>query len=280
MNKPKAGRVTTRFVVTIGALLLVTNIVLGSVLMVLSTAAFRTLIRQHMLSLSTTAAGLLDGDALGALTEADVGNQAYNDILNRLSVFQSKSDVIYIYAVRQVGADDYVFTVDPDPEKPAAFGSPVVVTEGLRQAARGNTTAYTEMQERLDAQIQAHTAAFGVAVFDINLLKEVNDRHGHAAGDRVIRAAAEVISDVFGPERTYRIGGDEFVAVALHATESAMTALLVQVEENVKHCGRELSLSAGAAVYRPGQDRVFQDVFVRSDRIMYQKKEAFHSRRH
>lgn len=65
MKKTKAGSLTTRYVLAIGALLLVTNIVLGTVLMLQSTTAFRTLVRKNMLDLATTAAGLLDGDALG-----------------------------------------------------------------------------------------------------------------------------------------------------------------------------------------------------------------------
>ena len=52
MKKTKAGSLTTRYVLAIGALLLVTNIVLGTVLMLQSTTAFRTLVRKNMLDLA------------------------------------------------------------------------------------------------------------------------------------------------------------------------------------------------------------------------------------
>lgn len=441
MKKTKAGSLTTRYVLAIGALLLVTNIVLGTVLMLQSTTAFRTLVRKNMLDLATTAAGLLDGDALGALTEDDVGKESYNDVLDKLTVFQSNSDVEYIYAVRQVGAEEFVFTVDPDPVNPGEFGEDVVVTYALRQAGKGiaavddhpvqdewgnfysayspvfnskgevagiigvdfssewyerqiqentlsisllsllfvvagaavvlmitrklrqrfnalgdnlgvlsaemdelmsqisgageqsheepdspagdgdervrdeleelgdkiqsmqeelkrylsfvhaqaytdaltqvgNTTAYMELQRDLNGQISRKTAAFGIAVFDINLLKLVNDRYGHIAGDSVIRGAAEAISTVFGVGQTFRIGGDEFVAVVPEVTEQKLERRLAQVDERVRGFNAqhpwELSVSAGASVYQPETDNCFQDVFVRADQRMYQNKEEFH----
>jgi sensor histidine kinase regulating citrate/malate metabolism len=137
LKKKRVSSLTTRFVVFIGAVLFVTNIVLGTVLMRQSTSAFRTLIRNNMLALANTAAELLDGDSLRALTEEDVGSERCNDVLNKLKAFQSNIDIEYIYSVRQVGEDEFVFTVDADPENPAEFGEPVLVTDALRQAAKG-----------------------------------------------------------------------------------------------------------------------------------------------
>lgn len=136
MRRTKKSSLTTRYVLVVGALLLITNIILGSVLMRQSTTALQGLIRKNMLDISNTAAGLLDGDALGTLTEEDVGGPVFNDVLSKLSVFQANNDIAFIYAVRQVGEDEFVFTVDPDPVNPGAFGDPVLVTEALRQAAK------------------------------------------------------------------------------------------------------------------------------------------------
>lgn len=50
--------------------------------------------------------------------------------------------------------------------------------------------------------------------FDINNLKKVNDVYGHSEGDKHIIAAANVISQSFGINgKSYRTGGDEFIAV-------------------------------------------------------------------
>lgn len=52
----------------------------------------------------------------------------------------------------------------------------------------------------------------GVACFDLNGLKQINDKFGHSAGDRLIQCAAASIWRAF-PDRTYRVGGDEFVVL-------------------------------------------------------------------
>jgi diguanylate cyclase (GGDEF)-like protein len=53
-----------------------------------------------------------------------------------------------------------------------------------------------------------------VLMIDLDGFKQVNDRHGHEAGDRVLRALADCMRDVLRCEDVYgRIGGDEFIAV-------------------------------------------------------------------
>lgn len=146
----------------------------------------------------------------------------------------------------------------------------------------GNTTAYMELRQQLEEHIAAREAAFGIAVFDINLLKLVNDRFGHTAGDHIIQGAARAISDVFGVEHTYRIGGDEFVALANQVTEEELERRLEQVEEHIRDFNRRqgeqgtLSMSKGAALFQPGRDSSFQEVFIRADDAMYAQKDAFH----
>ena len=75
MKTTKQYKVTTRFVLLFGTLLLLTNIILGVVMMNFSRNAVRDLVRKNMLDIATTAADLVDGDALGALTEDDVGKK-------------------------------------------------------------------------------------------------------------------------------------------------------------------------------------------------------------
>lgn len=49
---------------------------------------------------------------------------------------------------------------------------------------------------------------------DVNGLHELNNKKGHAAGDKMLQKVAHVIQEQFGSKDTYRIGGDEFVAFA------------------------------------------------------------------
>ena len=147
----------------------------------------------------------------------------------------------------------------------------------------GNTNAYQEELRSLDEQIRSGSAAFCAVVLDIDNLKTVNDRYGHACGDRIIRGAAEVITGVFGADRTYRIGGDEFLAIPLNMTEEEANAQWDKLQSGMDafnsspdHPATKLALSMGAAAYRPGVDSCFQEVFVRADETMYENKNRHH----
>ncbi len=128
---------TTRYVLAFGILLLLANTLLGVVILYQSRATVESLINKNMLDVVKSAAGILDGDALGALTEADVDGEVFRDIENKLIVFQGHEDIRYIYAVKQVDENKFVFTVDPDPVDPGAFGEEIVLTDALVRAGKG-----------------------------------------------------------------------------------------------------------------------------------------------
>ncbi|KRC68192.1 diguanylate cyclase [Achromobacter sp. Root83] len=53
-----------------------------------------------------------------------------------------------------------------------------------------------------------------ILAFDLDQFKSINDRHGHQAGDKVLKSFAEIARDVMGPEAILaRIGGEEFAAL-------------------------------------------------------------------
>ncbi|MGO2795826.1 MAG: GGDEF domain-containing protein [Lactobacillus delbrueckii] len=55
--------------------------------------------------------------------------------------------------------------------------------------------------------------SIGVAFMDLNGLKEANDELGHDAGDELLISAGQIISQAFGRDYVYRVGGDEFVVL-------------------------------------------------------------------
>lgn len=137
MKRRRRLNFMTRYVVVVGVLLLAANLALGVIGYQRSTDMIKALINKDMLDLANTAAALIDGDELGALTEEDVGSPVYGNILERLSAFQNHADIHYIYAIRQAGEEEFVFTVDADPDDPADFGEDVVVTPGMIRAGQG-----------------------------------------------------------------------------------------------------------------------------------------------
>ena len=147
-----------------------------------------------------------------------------------------------------------------------------------------NKSAYLEVVEELQKQIERGTATFSVAVFDINLLKEMNDNHGHAYGDKMICASASVMAGVFGRDRVYRIGGDEFIAVVEGATKEDMKAYfdaidvaLAKLHEDEKM--KDADFCKGAATFDEEDDHEYNSVFKRADTRMYKQKVAYHKGR-
>ena len=146
-----------------------------------------------------------------------------------------------------------------------------------------NPASYKLATENLEKQIREGVARFAVVMFDLNRLKQINDRYGHKAGDQAIKIAAGLICRAFPYSSVYRIGGDEF-AVILQGVEYENRASLImefdkRVEENkakAQAAYEAVSIARGISVYDPQVDSTYQQVFERADTEMYKKKNAFH----
>ncbi len=58
----------------------------------------------------------------------------------------------------------------------------------------------------------------GIIFSDLNGLKTMNDNHGHSAGDKLIKDAANILKDIFPNQEIYRAGGDEFMVLLRNTT--------------------------------------------------------------
>jgi diguanylate cyclase (GGDEF)-like protein/PAS domain S-box-containing protein len=115
----------------------------------------------------------------------------------------------------------------------------------------------------------------GVIYVDVDGLKAINDRFGHAQGDEALRAVADVLragireSDVVG-----RVGGDEFVILAEDdpdVTRELVARLRRRIDRANEKAGRQfrLSLSIGAVDWEPGEQVTLQELIERADQRMY-----------
>ena len=137
MKKKTTFRFTTVYVIVLSVLLLLTNIILGAVLMHQSVTSVTALVRKSMLDIVRTAADIVDGERLGSLKAEDVGGPVFEEVKKELSAFQNNIDIEYIYAVREEGEGRFIFTVDADPVNPADFGEEVLITKALVSASQG-----------------------------------------------------------------------------------------------------------------------------------------------
>ena len=114
----------------------------------------------------------------------------------------------------------------------------------------------------------------GVAYFDLNGLKETNDRYGHEAGDKLIRQAAQNINAVF-TKHTYRIGGDEFAVIASDITKEEFETGIQNVCELMN--GNRISIALGHSWMEESSN--LQEQLKDADQKMYADKERAHMER-
>ncbi len=146
--------------------------------------------------------------------------------------------------------------------------------------AVGNTAAYIDRTNKINDQIKDGTADFSVIVFDLNGLKQINDRYGHELGDKALMDTADVISKVFLKENVYRIGGDEFLVILPHSDEDKIKKLFGILDEELEAENKKekfpLYISKGYSIYEKGKDSEFKNVSHRADVNMYRDKDNFY----
>jgi diguanylate cyclase (GGDEF)-like protein len=130
----------------------------------------------------------------------------------------------------------------------------------------------------------AHAKRYGTSAaliyIDLDGFKAVNDRHGHAAGDALLKAVAAVLArHIRASDVVARLGGDEFAVLLWHLTEDDAQNKARLLETAVTrttgtHAGATFSAgaSAGATLLLPLDQPA--DVLDRADRDMYRRKGA------
>lgn len=121
-------------------------------------------------------------------------------------------------------------------------------------------------------QLLAEQQGFTFALMDVDDFKTINDRHGHAEGDRSLIRIADTLMQLFGAE-VFRYGGDEFAVIAFAPPE--VTARKIDaLNARLKRTGGAYLLKTCAGVYwvEPGNDTNL--VFERADSALYQAKQT------
>lgn len=168
------------------------------------------------------------------------------------------------------------------------------LTERLSQARRAaERQALTDpltgianrraMDAELDRILADDAAEVALLHLDLDLFKQVNDTHGHAAGDHVLRTVADILgSETRRDDLAVRIGGDEFLLIVRHTTDPAALTklarrLIARIEQPLTFGDRLFRLSASvgltatpAYAERPTADRLLAD----TDAALYRAKSS------
>jgi diguanylate cyclase (GGDEF)-like protein len=146
----------------------------------------------------------------------------------------------------------------------------------------GNRRYFEEMLARAISSADRSGARFGLLAIDLNDFKPVNDRHGHATGDRLLQLVADRLrSAVRGEDFCARLGGDEFAVIALGVDNADAMAevarkLRDQLSEPYHLDALQITSSAsvGWALY-PDAANDAARLMLLADEGMYQDKQRF-----
>jgi len=113
-------------------------------------------------------------------------------------------------------------------------------------------------------------------VIDINDLKRVNDQHGHAAGDVVVRAVAETLRTALRPtDLCCRTGGDEFMVLMPDTDASTARQVMSRVRAEMIRTGSRSAVPVSVSIGRttwPDDGRQASRLVEKADRAMYAEK--------
>lgn len=143
-----------------------------------------------------------------------------------------------------------------------------------------NRIAYEKYLESLSEEIKEHgTDDFAIVMFDVNNLKQINDKFGHDMGDVYLKNCCKLICDSFKRSPIFRIGGDEFVAILHDEDLNNREALIKIMREKMAEMAtldlniwEKISIASGMAEYKKGSNDSIKDVIKRADILMYENK--------
>ncbi|HYB18541.1 MAG TPA: GGDEF domain-containing protein [Streptosporangiaceae bacterium] len=158
---------------------------------------------------------------------------------------------------------------------------------GLLNAATWESEAMIELARAVRTR-----TPLSIALVDIDHFKAVNDRYGHLAGDKALRAVTEVLRSHLRPyDLAGRFGGEEFALLLPHAREidainvaerlrAYIAAMAIPVSDYDQSAGHiTLTISVGVAAL-DGPNRELADLLAAADAALYHAKETGRNKTH
>ena len=147
-------------------------------------------------------------------------------------------------------------------------------------------------QERFAAEVAVahrHGRPLSLLMIDVDFFKRVNDRHGHLAGDEVLKTVARALQQGIRIEDILaRFGGEEFVVLAREAALPEAQAVaerlrqLVEVAQTRWESGHDvpvgIAVTVSVGVAQLGTDETERDLFEAADQAVYKAKKAGRNR--
>lgn len=123
---------------------------------------------------------------------------------------------------------------------------------------------------------------FSIIFFDLDYFKKVNDKYGHAAGDKALIDFSSIIKNLNRDTDLFaRYGGEEFILLTKMADRHAAKDVYLRIKENIdRHVfgkAGHLTFSAGIAEFDCNNDTV-ESIMKRADKALYEAKDTGRNR--
>lgn len=144
-----------------------------------------------------------------------------------------------------------------------------------------NRRAVIAYAEDLMNQVRSRDGRLSVLMIDVDRFKQVNDTHGHAVGDEVLRHLAQMLpTGLRSRDRLGRLGGEEFVVILPDATVDQAVQVAERMREAIQNTAARtsagelrLTISIGVSQTLGPRDSIIS-LLDRADRALYKAKEC------
>ncbi|MFG0332553.1 MAG: GGDEF domain-containing protein [Maioricimonas sp. JB049] len=140
------------------------------------------------------------------------------------------------------------------------------------------------LHTELDQAIAETSETCWLLLIDIDNFKDVNDTHGHQAGDQVLRAISDTLrNSVRSTDVLTRFGGEEFAILAFHSNFASVLRHAGQIRHRVsatrcQHCNIVLRVTCSIGFARADGRSSAATLIERADQALYLAKEAGRNR--
>ena len=181
---------------------------------------------------------------------------------------------LYVFIATTIVLALFGFIIGRQTDRLAALSQ----TDALTGLA--NRRALSSLLEREIRRSERYGTPVSLLLIDVDGLKQVNDNHGHSAGDRVLRGVADAITESLrDTDVGARWGGDEFAIVAPNTTAEAALRSAERLVVRVAKAGAHqpwhtTTVSVGIATFDPGHmiDCELESLLRVADDALYRAK--------
>lgn len=236
--------------------------------------------RKHMLAIAARHQEAL-GTPLATHTHDELGELAhmFNEMRAEISRSQNSLQLkVDVTGEALIEVNSRLRERTRELEKTLALVEELAVTDSLTKLA--NRRYFDERLNELFSRSQRYNEPMCVVLLDIDHFKQINDRHGHAAGDCVLRSLGELIAArTRETDVAARLGGDEF-GILLYRTRidearlftEELTGLISKRSYRCNELDISISVSTGVALSTQLPENSTASLMICADQALYEAK--------